>query len=567
MKPLGDNCPNCGATVTPSLTRPEIQCEFCQSTFANPRYEASKSRPPKPIKIGFPPPQKQPAPIQPDPFVQPAKDIGNSLIKSFVAAISWYILAPILFVMFFVVFGCCFFWFAASTRTHRQRPMADHEISRQKRESTRTSLSSISKYIKTKCEKSGEIFSDEEGASCIASQSNDGWGRPFRYEQISEQSFLIRSAGADGVFLNSDDRYSTEYLASNYKTKKPPTANNLMEALKLINESIGYYGKSIGIDWIVKNEPKLKSDQADQIFSVVLKASRPADSKAEARLANLVPVIFPIDDANALFDRCVECADAGYMETTKQLVGLMAKQNQKESVEKFYNFPVKPVRLEATSHLDNWKYSDEKRLQLCMKDLQDELRRDTTIERLVEMEVDPKKKLEVGKAILKSLRDVKYARRIRYIRSRRLDSKMVKRVLATYAVPELIPDLCLTLEATDSFTTEIADALAKHKDPRAIKKLVEVTMERGAKGSRCQKSLISIGVDAEPYVWKILTTGTDYQKKEACEILGSIGTKNSLVHLTPLLASKSSSVKYAATEAIAKIERAKRAPSGKAKTE
>jgi len=44
-----------------------------------------------------------------------------------------------------------------------------------------------------------------ERTNPMASAALDGWGRPFRYERLSDDSFRLASAGSDGKFDTEDD--------------------------------------------------------------------------------------------------------------------------------------------------------------------------------------------------------------------------------------------------------------------------------------------------------------------------------------------------------------------------
>lgn len=44
-----------------------------------------------------------------------------------------------------------------------------------------------------------------ERTNPMAASSPDGWGRAFRYERLSDESFRLTSAGPDGSFGTADD--------------------------------------------------------------------------------------------------------------------------------------------------------------------------------------------------------------------------------------------------------------------------------------------------------------------------------------------------------------------------
>ena len=146
------------------------------------------------------------------------------------------------------------------------------------------------------------------------------------------------------------------------------------------------------------------------------------------------------------------------------------------------------------------------------------------------------------------------------LRNREFRDEHFKSVLSKYGCADLIPDLARVLNETYRFTEEITQALADTGEPKAYEILVAELMESGSKSSRCKSALISVGVSAEPYLWQTLKDGDSSDIAKACEVLGSIGTKRSNEHLTPLLNHDRPRVVDAAKSAIQKIEAAKRAP-------
>ena len=138
-------------------------------------------------KKGFATPQREPVQIEPvvEPLLNPAKELGRSLIGSFIAAVSWYILAPILFVMFFLVFGCVFFWMANRPRTPRQ--LDSSELNRKLREDNRSMMETIVNNCSAEIQGRKLIMNDKEGNAFLATQPGDPWGKevPLRTDDKS----------------------------------------------------------------------------------------------------------------------------------------------------------------------------------------------------------------------------------------------------------------------------------------------------------------------------------------------------------------------------------------------
>lgn len=99
----------------------------------------------------------------------------------------------------------------------REKSSPKEDISRfnqTRAELTAANLESVSRAIQEWMSESGgqtpESLKDLQKTRIYGLNLTDGWGREIIYEKVSDSSFRLRSAGADGRF-NTDDDIIKEY--------------------------------------------------------------------------------------------------------------------------------------------------------------------------------------------------------------------------------------------------------------------------------------------------------------------------------------------------------------------
>lgn len=99
----------------------------------------------------------------------------------------------------------------------REKSSPKEDISRfnqTRAELTAANLESVSRAIQEWMSESGgqtpESLKDLQKTRNYGLDLTDGWGREIIYEKVSDSSFRLRSAGADGRF-NTDDDIIKEY--------------------------------------------------------------------------------------------------------------------------------------------------------------------------------------------------------------------------------------------------------------------------------------------------------------------------------------------------------------------
>jgi hypothetical protein len=73
---------------------------------------------------------------------------------------------------------------------------------------TRANLQGVESAVVAYLTEAGDTpksLADLRGLRLLPGGAIDGWGRPLRYERISDSSFRVISAGKDGAFGTADD--------------------------------------------------------------------------------------------------------------------------------------------------------------------------------------------------------------------------------------------------------------------------------------------------------------------------------------------------------------------------
>ncbi len=134
----------------------------------------------------------------------------------------------------------------------------------------------------------------------------------------------------------------------------------------------------------------------------------------------------------------------------------------------------------------------------------------------------------------------------------------IPKALATWGTPDVVPSLIQVLKQDDpaSHLSEAAmTALGHLKDPRAVYAIVPRLTKQGAVDPPAQKALVSLGEVAEWPLQKYLNDPDPAIRIAVCEILGQIGTEDSLPALEALIEDDDSPVGEAASQALQAIRR------------
>lgn len=102
-------------------------------------------------------------------------------------------------------------YFVYFMRTEKKAPV-EEEISRfnqTKAELTSVNLEQLSRAIQEwMADHEGQVpesLKEVQGSRSYGLSLTDGWGRNIRYQKLSDSSYELRSAGADGKFDTDDD--------------------------------------------------------------------------------------------------------------------------------------------------------------------------------------------------------------------------------------------------------------------------------------------------------------------------------------------------------------------------
>ena len=81
-------------------------------------------------------------------------------------------------------------------------------LERVKIEVTRTNMATLAKGIEYFIGSEGRTPADIKELSAsrlLTGDPSDGWGRPLKYERLSDSNYRLTSAGKDGAFGTADD--------------------------------------------------------------------------------------------------------------------------------------------------------------------------------------------------------------------------------------------------------------------------------------------------------------------------------------------------------------------------
>jgi hypothetical protein len=98
-------------------------------------------------------------------------------------------------------------WFSKSgDKTHLEQQVDRFEQSRE--ELTRVNMQTLQKIIESYIASEGQTpknLQELRTANLLMGNILDSWGKPFKYERLSDSSFRLVSAGKDKVFDTQDD--------------------------------------------------------------------------------------------------------------------------------------------------------------------------------------------------------------------------------------------------------------------------------------------------------------------------------------------------------------------------
>jgi hypothetical protein len=166
------------------------------------------------------------------------------------------------------------------------------------------------------------------------------------------------------------------------------------------------------------------------------------------------------------------------------------------------------------------------------------------IDRVAAMPVDEKRRAEVAELLVSSLKDSDT-----FVRTSALGA------LGKWWTAETLPALvALVDDQNTGVRWKVMDALAATKTPEAAK---AIAGRVGQDKMFAAKALMTMGPVAEPVALQLLSNKDDFVRREACQILQSVGTKKSLARVKALSRDKNPLVAMAAKAAADAIQNRK----------
>ena len=98
-------------------------------------------------------------------------------------------------------------WFTKTGKKTNLEKVVDRGLQAQV-ELTRVNLQTLQKIVLTYIANEGQTpktLQDLRTSGLLIGGAADAWGKPIKYERVSDSSFLLTSAGKDGLFATRDD--------------------------------------------------------------------------------------------------------------------------------------------------------------------------------------------------------------------------------------------------------------------------------------------------------------------------------------------------------------------------
>ena len=557
-------CENCGARISVAGNVKEFKCDFCDSSIPNPDYQAPKTPPKLPPRRTTP---GNPATTRQSgaPPAAPRRRRHRALLGS--------IFAIAIFFTFSIAFCCCSGFLPVLDRENNDNnPVTSRSDDRStNRRRNEEEAEKIIAAVLQRIENDGRILDDADGNQVTSTLTTDAWRRNFQYEQVSERSFLIRSSGEDGNFFTSDDYTKRQLVDQKFASAAYLLANDEREA-DIFLVGPGFYRQAGALRWYAQHSENYSPERMVEIsLRAVEICGRNRGPDSEDLFADFLRNVTSDHDENsagatvnptradrqttnsAIFSAVSEACDARRRYALlPQLVEILGARNERERVEGFLNHADEETGRTAKRFLTQWNYSEEQLVQICLRDLQQPNLQKSALSRLGRLPPRGAEDVAIGRRILNSLLSVE--------KHGNIHRDKLKQLLARFAGQQLVPELIRCFESSLAYDKEYALALIATRDPRALQTLSSVLAEPGAKSGRAAQALETSGPFAEPFIWPVLESGSGYYQQRGCNILKSIGSRESILHLSPLLNSPDAEVRQAAAAAIQAIEQAKRAP-------
>ena len=559
-----NNCPGCGASLpSAKATSPKIQCSYCHSFVPNPAFNPDAPVLATVVKPKPPPRVERTRPAAPHP--SPRQQPGRGLLGEIIGGMLGGLIRKLIFaglIISFILFGTPMLALLSIVSCDRE---SRYSHGRDKDDAL---LERMIVEVAEAITSQGEIFDDQAGNTFLANKQRDRWNKPFQYEQSSEREFRVRSAGKDGIMKTSDDDWGTHRVAANLVAKSVSKPDSFEQADDMLRRSVGYYRKTLAMDWMIQNHEQVPADQKEPLLQMAVEASYRMGDNAELRVASLIDTL--VQNANAQADWVETCAEHRLYNAATVLLQKIAAAEAYQQLYRFYNFPVKTIYLAAEQELDRLQISNTDRMDICKKDLHDSLRRSKAVMRLSEhiaiaetsgSPLSESQITELGRLVFRHLGETaKRSTSRRRISIERPRSEEFAARLEAFVTDESIDALCKSYAETEDYIRELSEVLAGIDDIRVADVLVRTMFTPGIKGGCSQKALKLKSPKIESKIWPMLKERSSYHQARACEVLGEIGSMQSLEYIQPLTQSSERDVREAAQNAINAITSARRDP-------
>ena len=443
----------------------------------------------------------------------------------------------------------------------------DQGVDREGIQDTRSTLDQVSQQVVAHAQSQNRLPNDDEGRGLLNS-NRDAWGKEIRYEQNSKTEFVIRSAGPDGIWENTDDVWQTERVRSlqNAGGRVADAANNfnpvpsldiktgqgttppadslpksIDEAIRYL-ESPGEMRRVAAVEWLSSTTESPADEQKARIVELTLPFLN--ENAYTAKAKRIVRKWIMPDQLEQLVEVASFADDEG---PAKALMTIFEAKSLGDGFAALLNHPSESVRKTALTKYRQFFASDSLMGLYSAKDLQNPNRIEYAVQRLDSLpSVDrlaqiqatgPLRTIAVDPASVKAPAFDTSILSIFEIASRNTDRRSRNSSDLSEAAFELLAKwgytyvdspflLQLSEEKKQRLSGRAVEELVRLRDIRVIPQLVE-SLGSFRHDDRVEELVKKFGPIVEPYLLDRVTEDPR-NSSEYLDVLASIGTPRSI---------------------------------------
>ena len=447
---------------------------------------------------------------------------------------------------------------------------------------TRSTIEQAAKQVVAYAKGQSRLPNDDEGRGLLSSD-RDAWGKGIRYEQNSKSEFVIRSAGPDGIWENTDDVWQTERVrslqnagdrvagqdAASPADSGPTSIDQAIQYLK----SPGEMRRAAAVEWLSSTTEKPDDKQQTTIVELTLPLLN--DDSYTAKAKRIVHKWIMPEQLQQLVEVASFADDEG---PAKSLMTIFEAKSLGDGFAALLNHPSESIRKTAQGKYRQFFASDSLVASNSAKDLQNPNRIEFAIVRLQSLpSVERLVRIEAANSLRKIVVDLDSVKAPAFDisildvfampsgnthRRSRNPSKLSEsafELLAKWGYSYVDSHFLLQLSEGENLrlSERATEELVRLRDIRVIPRLVD-SVERSRHDDRFQKLVKKFGPIAEPYLLDRIMENPR-NASEFLALMGDIGTPRSIPVLQRVVDDKQFlSSHFYFKQAIEKIQKSNR---------